>query len=152
MFVCVCQKESVCKLIQHIKIKGHKPSISKPVFITFTIFTRLNISEVVVVYVCVWDACVCMLCASQSSIQRAREQVSVERCVCMCACVCACMHGFEVSPQLRYNYMEMCSIWLHLSGTCHIHIAVIAIVTKRSLYEYHSLKAFMQLKPGLLKD
>lgn len=65
------------------------------------------------------------------------------------------VHECDVSPQPRYNYLEMCSIWLHVLGSCHIHIAVIAIVTKRSLFKYHPLEAFTQPKPtssDLLKD
>lgn len=60
--------------------------------------------------------------------------------------------GSEESSQPRYNYMEMCSISLHLRGTCHIHIAVIAIVTKRSLFEYHSFEAFAQTKANVIRS
>lgn len=70
---------------------------------------------------------------SQSSVtvtktQSERAQLSV--------CVCVCVE--LMSSQPRYNYMETCSVWLHLSGTYHIHLAVIAIVTKKPLFEHYS--------------
>lgn len=79
----------------------------------------------------------------------AREETELER---MKTCILVFVHGFEVSSQPRYNYAGMCSIWPHLRGTCHIHIAVIAIVTKRSLFEYRPLEAAVQPKTNVIRS
>ncbi len=79
--------------------------------------------------------CACVYfceCASQRSVTA--ERIKAWRSVCVF------VHGFKVSSQPRYNYMVLCSIWLNLWGNCPIHIAVIAIVTKRSLFEYQPWK------------